>query len=392
MISIIGGANVLFLKLYGVILLELLRSAQEAASVAGEHVPSRHARSGGAPLCAFLSGGKYDASSIRLSWRWIGRTGPEEARFRKGEAGGQILGRVDRLLHFAVNAGIPGPRGRCCGGIVHPSLAAARGAFSRLAAVELAQNAAFLILPALAVVSVIWSQYPEATLRLSIQFLLTSMIGIWAGTLIHPAAFASALLCALTAIVTGGIAVDGGAAFRGEQALQGFFGSKNMFALFSVIQLLAGITVLFDRRQYLLVRALGLFALFEAPVCLVAAQSTGALVFSIPAIAAFLATAAIARLSQAGRRLILAAAIIAGAAAIILVMSFGADIGVLLDFAGKKLDVDGAHISLAARARFHRSGAAPGHGLWRLLANRQSTGRRAMGRLLRRIGRGLQLP
>jgi exopolysaccharide production protein ExoQ len=211
----------------------------------------------------------------------------------------------------------------------------------RLAAAKLAQNAPFFILPALAVLSVTWSQYPEATLRLSIQFLLTSIIGIWAGTLIHPVTFASALLCALTAIVTGGIAADGGASFRGEQALQGFFDSKNMFALFTVIQLIAGITVLLDRRQSLFVRALGLFSLFEAPVCLVAAQSTGALVFSIPAIAAFLAIAAIARLPEAVRQVLVAVAIIAGAAALILIISFGGDTDLLLESLGKDSTLTG---------------------------------------------------
>ncbi|MGO9483122.1 MAG: O-antigen ligase family protein [Rhodomicrobium sp.] len=220
----------------------------------------------------------------------------------------------------------------------------------QLAWVKLSQNALFLILPALAIISVTWSQFPEITLRLSIQFLLTCIIGIWAGSLIHPVTFTSALLCALTAIVSAGVVADGGGSFRGDWALQGLFDSKNMFALFAVLQLVSGITVLLDRRQNLSIRALGLFALLEAPVCLVLAQSTGALVFSIPAVAVLLAVMAIARLPQAMRQLVMAGAIIAGAAGIILILMTGGDTSVLLDSLGKDATLTG-RLYLWERAR-----------------------------------------
>ncbi len=125
-----------------------------------------------------------------------------------------------------------------------------------LAWVKLSQNALFLIFPTLAIISVTWSQFPEVTLRLSIQFLLTCIIGIWAGSLIRPVTFASALLCALTAIVSAGVVADGGGSIRGDWALQGLFDSKNMFALYAVLQLISGITVLStDVRIFLFARS-----------------------------------------------------------------------------------------------------------------------------------------
>jgi len=74
--------------------------------------------------------------------------------------------------------------------------------------------------------------------------------------------------------------LDGGASFSGEGALQAMFGSKNQLAFFAVIQAIAALTVVFERRQHAVERLVALFALLMAPVCLVAAQSIGALVFS----------------------------------------------------------------------------------------------------------------
>jgi exopolysaccharide production protein ExoQ len=218
-------------------------------------------------------------------------------------------------------------------------LLAARSPGAALA--KLAANAPFLALPLLAIVSVAWSQYPEVTLRAGFQFLLTSMIGVWAGTLIRPATFLSALLCALTAIAAASIAIDGGAGFRGEAAMQGVFDSKNMFAFYSVMLLITGICVLFDRRQHLLFRAIGAAALFLAPACLFAAQSTGAIIFSIPAIGVFFGVLTLARLPADLRRLAIGAVLAAAALAIVTVIIAGGDTGALLDSLGKDATLTG---------------------------------------------------
>ena len=165
-----------------------------------------------------------------------------------------------------------------------------------LALTRTAENASLFLLPALALLSTAWSQYPSVSLRAAIQLLLTVEIAVLAGSLTNPRTFLSAFLSALTAIMVASLAVDGGASFRGGAALMGVFQSKNQLASYMVIELIVALTVVFDRLQPVLMRLVALFALLLGPICLVAAQSTGAIVFSIPALGALLACMAAARL------------------------------------------------------------------------------------------------
>src|SRR5208282_5281850 len=71
----------------------------------------------------------------------------------------------------------------------------------QLALAKTIENAPLFLLPGLALLSTTWSQYPESSLRASIQFLLTVEIAILAGSLTNPRTFVSALLSALTAIM-----------------------------------------------------------------------------------------------------------------------------------------------------------------------------------------------
>ncbi len=203
------------------------------------------------------------------------------------------------------------------------------------------ENWPLLLLPSLAFLSVAWSQYPEATLRASIQLLLTSVLAIWAGSLMNPRVFVSALLFALTLIMTVSLAVDGGASFFGGGVLQGVFESKNQLAFFAVIQFIAALAVIFDRRQHASERLLALFPLLLAPVCLMAAQSAGALVFSVPAIGTFLALTAIGRCSIMTRALVIAGVLVASAAALLAADAFVDDFSSAFDAIGKDSTLTG---------------------------------------------------
>jgi len=202
------------------------------------------------------------------------------------------------------------------------------------------ENLPLLFLPGFAFLSTAWSQFPETTLRLSTEFLFTTIIAIWAGSLITTRAFASALLCALTLIMTVCLIVDG-RAMSGEAPLQGVFESKNQFAFFAVILLMAALTVVFDKRQHKVGHLLGLFALVMAPICLIRAESAGALVFSIPAIGTFLGLAALGRRSIMARAIVLAVVLIATAAALLAVNAFVDDFGSALDLLGKDSTLTG---------------------------------------------------
>jgi len=211
----------------------------------------------------------------------------------------------------------------------------------QLALAKTLENAPLFLLPGLALLSTAWSQYPEASLRASIQFLLTVEIAIIAGSLANPRTFLSAFLSALTAIMIVSLVIDRGASFRGEGALLGVFQSKNQLAFYAVMQLIAALTVVFDKLQPVLMRLIALFALLLAPVCLVAAQSTGAIVFSIPAIAVLIAMMALGKLPVAVRATLIAAALLAIIATIIAVAGFVDDFGVILDLLGKDSTLTG---------------------------------------------------
>ncbi|MGC2603810.1 MAG: O-antigen ligase family protein, partial [Rhodomicrobium sp.] len=210
-----------------------------------------------------------------------------------------------------------------------------------LALTRTAENASLFLLPALALLSTAWSQYPSVSLRAAIQLLLTVEIAVLAGSLTNPRTFLSAFLSALTAIMVASLAVDGGASFRGGAALMGVFQSKNQLASYMVIELIVALTVVFDRLQPVLMRLVALFALLLGPICLVAAQSTGAIVFSIPALGALLACMAAARLPAAARATVLAAALLTIIAAFTVIVGFVDDFGLILDFLGKDSTLTG---------------------------------------------------
>lgn len=209
------------------------------------------------------------------------------------------------------------------------------------AVASLIKNAPLLLLPGLAFLSVCWSQYPEASLRFSLQLIVTTIIGIWAGTLISPRRLVSAILAALTMIMTASLLADGLTSYREGWAMTGVFESKNQLAFFAVMQLLAALAVLCDRLQPATMRALGALALLMAPVCLVAAQSTGALVFSVPALAAFFALTSISGWTPGGRSAAVAVVLFIVAASVTAAAAFIDDFSEVLDWLGKDATLTG---------------------------------------------------
>jgi exopolysaccharide production protein ExoQ len=211
----------------------------------------------------------------------------------------------------------------------------------QLALAKTLENAPLFLLPGLALLSTTWSQYPETSLRASIQFLVTVEIAILAGSLTNPRTFVSALLHALTVIMVVSLVIDRGESLRGGPALMGVFQSKNQLAFYIVMQMIAALTAAFDRLQSILTRLIALFSLFVGPICLVAAQSTGAIVFSIPAIGALIVIMAVGKLPVAARATVIAAALLAFIATIIAIAGFVDDFGVILDLLGKDSTLTG---------------------------------------------------
>ena len=244
---------------------------------------------------------------------------------------------------------------------------------STIAFFKVIENFPLFVIPVFALISIAWSQDPDFSLRASFQFILTTVIAIWAGSLIHPRAFVSTLTCALLIVNIVGLVLDGGASFRGEGPLIGVFGAKNQSAFHALIQLIAALTVVFDRGQAFIMRLVALFALSLAPVCLVQAQSVGALVFGVPAIVTCLAVPRMRSFSLAARVTVVATTLFIAVVAVIVVRGLVDDTGAVLDALGKDLNVDGARVCVAASPCLYRAGATTGRRISSVLARWQSS-------------------
>jgi exopolysaccharide production protein ExoQ len=161
---------------------------------------------------------------------------------------------------------------------------------------SIVRNWFLLLLPLLALVSVMWSDYPAATLKLSLEYLVTTMIGIWAACCIKPRISISALMAALSIGVILSVLIA-------PNNNVGIFGSKNYFALSISLLMLTAITVALDKLQPRIFRLMGLFAFVSSPVELVFAQSLGALVDTCATLAMFFGLRAACRLHPGARSL-----------------------------------------------------------------------------------------
>ena len=239
----------------------------------------------------------------------------------------------------------------------------------KLAVFVIIENSPLFLLPVFALISVAWSQYPEFSLSASIQFILTTVIAIWAGSLVAPRTFISALLTALTIINIAGLILDGGATFRGDAPLMGAFDSKNQLAFYALMQLLAALTVMIDRGQATIMRLIALAAIFIAAVCLIQAQSTGALVFGAPGIVLCLVLPPLSRLSMPTRAIIVAVGLAIIVTTVIAIGAFVDDFGAVLDALGKDSTLTGRSYLWQRAREFIREAPLLGVGyqaFWRI--------------------------
>ncbi len=135
------------------------------------------------------------------------------------------------------------------------------------------------LLPLWALASTVWSDEPALSFKLGLELVVFTGVALMTAHAQTPRRFIAAFLCALLVGVIGS-ALFGGRAMigtTGENALIGLFGSKNNFAAFICLMLLAATAALFDRAQPKPIRALAAFGLAIGPVLLMRALSLGAL-------------------------------------------------------------------------------------------------------------------
>jgi exopolysaccharide production protein ExoQ len=105
------------------------------------------------------------------------------------------------------------------------------------AVLDLVEYRWLMVLPALCMASVLWSEAPSTTLRAGLQLMLTFVIAVWVARRLRPGAFLSALILVLAAIVA--LSIVAGSYRSDTGALTGFFASKNAMGAASALLVVA---------------------------------------------------------------------------------------------------------------------------------------------------------
>ena len=134
--------------------------------------------------------------------------------------------------------------------------------------------------PLLALVSVLWSQFPSASLRAALEACLTIASAILLSSKQSPRSLISALMMSLFIAIVAGLFVGGTEVIymTGETASHGLFTSKNNFAMFNCLLVLSGLSVLFTPQNRPLLRWTSLPAIAVGLAMLISARSLGAVI------------------------------------------------------------------------------------------------------------------
>lgn len=203
-------------------------------------------------------------------------------------------------------------------------------------------NWVVLALPLLAMVSALWSDYPAVSLKGGAQYMVTTSIGLWAGTCVKPRMLMSALLSALIVVAVlsvlfGTVQYNG---LTGEYTFVGVFGSKNYFAVCVAFLLLTAGAVALDKSQAFTFRVLGIFGAGLAVPLLFYARSVGALVTAIVTLMIALMLRLALRLAPRPRVVLLVFTFLSILASIV-VATFELDYATALDYFGKNTTLTG---------------------------------------------------
>jgi exopolysaccharide production protein ExoQ len=212
---------------------------------------------------------------------------------------------------------------------------------------SIVSNWPLMIIPGFALLSATWSDYPAWSLRASTQFLVTTIIGILAGSCIKPRTLLSALLSALVLITILGVLFGSYQSWGPSRipVLVGLFGSKNYFGLAVSVLLLVAVTVAFDHSQRLNLRMIAIASAISAVPLLVISRSIGAIVVSFATLGMLSGLYLASRFHPGVRIAVLILVILTGATMFLFGMLYIDDYGQLLGFFGKDTTLTGrAHL------------------------------------------------
>ena len=163
------------------------------------------------------------------------------------------------------------------------------------------------LIPAFALLSVLWSQDRSETLRAGIELSLTIGIAFLTAGFLRPREFVvtmmlGLLFAAVLSLLFGRYGVDG---LSGQTVFMGIFASKNTMAMVMSLFLLFSLAVLVDRHQPALFRLIAVIAFPLSIPLLLRAHSVGAFITTGASLLAFLLIVVFVRLSSRERMLVL---------------------------------------------------------------------------------------
>ena len=142
------------------------------------------------------------------------------------------------------------------------------------------------LIPALCLLSVIWSDIPATALRANIQLLLTTIFAVVIASRLGLNLFLRAgafimLIAMVMSLVSSRTALNG---MTGEISLIGIFGSKNYLAANTSMCIALALTLSLNKTIDRSSRILGVVLLITSTLVLIKAKSLGAMVFVLGSI------------------------------------------------------------------------------------------------------------
>ena len=177
-----------------------------------------------------------------------------------------------------------------------------------------------LLLPAYCMLSTLWSQYPEITLRASIQLMITLAIAVVMAGRVKPTTLVRALFVVYAVGILASVTI--GNRPSGAPWL-GIFGSKNAFAAHIAVFALTSLAVVVDRHAGLLLRLGALAGLLISGPLMILAQSAGAIMMVVPCVAVMVLLLLTGRLTGNQKLFMTLGVIIVGAALGLFIMANG---------------------------------------------------------------------
>jgi O-antigen ligase len=160
---------------------------------------------------------------------------------------------------------------------------------------------ALLFFPMYALLSTLWSDDRLWTMKASLEFLVTVLVGICAGSVIKPRILLDSLLTSLGVIVAMSVSMIRSTDIH----FSGLFGSKNEFAHVISLLLITSMSILVCRNQNRLFRFAALGCLLGSVPVLYLAGSVGALLAAVFTFVGFCGTLVLKRMRSSVRGLML---------------------------------------------------------------------------------------